>query len=127
VLKVFGIAVGMALSFEQASASSCKFEGENVTLTAQSSSGQAMEMNFPGSAIRKQITQVLVGSDQSLDIANAKLWMPSMEHGSAPTRLVRVSESCIRIENVKFLMVGDWEIQLKLAGDQSAVFAFDVE
>ncbi len=108
-------------------ATTCQFEGANTTISQISTSSQHLEMIFPGESIRKNITQVLVSSDQPLDVAQAKLWMPSMGHGSAPTRVVRVSDMCIKIENVKFMMSGDWEIHLKLGGGHSAVFAFDVE
>lgn len=42
------------------------------------------------------------------------LWMPSMGHGSTPVKLFHKSPGVIDVENVFFIMPGDWEIRIQL-------------
>lgn len=53
------------------------------------------------------------------------LWMPSMGHGSAPTRIERALDSkgqlltgVFNVRNVYFVMGGDWEVQVTLTDVQ---------
>lgn len=42
------------------------------------------------------------------------LWMPSMGHGSTPTRVERLDVGSFRVSSVFFIMPGDWEIRFQL-------------
>lgn len=50
----------------------------------------------------------------SADI-NVELWMPSMGHGSAPTKVFVDPDipTLLHVTNVYFIMGGDWEIRIK--------------
>lgn len=52
-----------------------------------------------------------------------ELWMPSMGHGSAPTRVTPVPDlpNTVDIENVHFIMPGDWEIRIRAFGQSGSV------
>lgn len=41
---------------------------------------------------------------------NAKLWMPSMGHGSIPTQIKRLDVGTYAISRVNFIMSGHWQI-----------------
>lgn len=58
--------------------------------------------------------------DHGLPFA-AELWMPSMGHGSAPTRIAQALDQhgqpivgTFIISNILFIMPGDWELRVKL-------------
>lgn len=42
------------------------------------------------------------------------LWMPSMNHGSAPVTVKRTSPSSFEATRVFFIMPGDWEVRIVL-------------
>lgn len=42
------------------------------------------------------------------------LWMPSMNHGSAPVTVKRLSSSSFEASKVYFIMPGDWEVRILL-------------
>lgn len=44
----------------------------------------------------------------------AVLWMPSMGHGSAPTSVVDLGDGKYEVNDVHFIMSGDWEIRFAL-------------
>lgn len=57
------------------------------------------------------------------------LWMPSMGHGSIPVKLSKKSDGIIDVENVFFIMPGDWEIRIQLKNkmeiyDQTSLYLF---
>lgn len=43
-----------------------------------------------------------------------KLWMPSMGHGSSPTKTARASKGTYDVTEVFFVMGGEWEIWIQL-------------
>lgn len=48
------------------------------------------------------------------------LWMPSMGHGSSPTKIEKVAPGLYRISSLEFIMKGDWELRVEiLVKDQS--------
>lgn len=56
-----------------------------------------------------------------VDVVDVVLWMPSMGHGSAPTRVERglnsrgnVETGVFNVKNVHFIMEGDWEVRVTL-------------
>ncbi len=52
-------------------------------------------------------------------IPNVVLWMPSMGHGSTPTKTVRVDTGSFRTSDVFFIMPGQWEIKFQFkSGDE---------
>lgn len=42
------------------------------------------------------------------------LWMPSMGHGSSPTKVERLDVGTFRANEVFFVMPGDWEIRFQI-------------
>jgi hypothetical protein len=42
------------------------------------------------------------------------LWMPSMMHGSTPTKTSRLDAGTYRVSNVFFIMPGEWEIKFQI-------------
>lgn len=48
--------------------------------------------------------------DQDLKVY---LWMPSMNHGSRPTVITRLSENQFEVSKVAFTMPGEWEIRIR--------------
>lgn len=42
------------------------------------------------------------------------LWMPSMGHGSAPVKVSNVDVGSYLLENVYFIMGGDWQIRIQI-------------
>lgn len=48
------------------------------------------------------------------DEVSALLWMPSMNHGSAPLRLKFLNPSTLYVDKVYFTMRGVWEIRFKM-------------
>jgi len=42
------------------------------------------------------------------------LWMPSMDHGSAPTRIERFGDGVYQVSNVYFIMGGEWDVHVTL-------------
>jgi len=45
------------------------------------------------------------------------LWMPSMGHGSSPTKIEKLASGSYRISRIYFIMPGDWEIRFQLSKD----------
>ncbi len=59
---------------------------------------------------------VLVDSTASADLV---LWMPSMGHGSVPTKVQRLDIGTYRASDVFFIMPGEWELRFQFQqGDQ---------
>ncbi len=59
------------------------------------------------------------------DNVEVVLWMPSMGHGSAPTRVERAVDAngdalagVFNVRNVYFVMGGDWEVRVTLTDSQ---------
>lgn len=63
-------------------------------------------------------TPVLIEDDNLLAV---KLWMPSMGHGSVPTKTSKMDVGTYQIENVFFIMPGDWEIRFQITKDDVVV------
>lgn len=47
------------------------------------------------------------------------LWMPSMNHGSSPTTVKRISIGTFQVDDVFFTMPGKWEIRFRLLDGDS--------
>jgi hypothetical protein len=47
-------------------------------------------------------------------IPNLILWMPSMGHGSSPTKVDRLDVGTYRASNVFFIMPGEWELKFQI-------------
>ena len=58
---------------------------------------------------------------QFVDLENlpkVTLWMPSMGHGSTPTKTTRIIQGHYRCEKVFFIMPGAWQIQFQFTNSQ---------
>lgn len=49
------------------------------------------------------------------------LWMPSMNHGSAPVTVKRISNSSFEASKVFFIMPGDWEVRILLKDSSGSI------
>lgn len=49
------------------------------------------------------------------------LWMPSMGHGSTPTRVERIDSGSYRVHDVFFIMPGEWQIQFQIPNVQGQI------
>ncbi len=45
------------------------------------------------------------------------LWMPSMGHGSSPTKVTKLATGEYDVTNVYFIMGGNWEVKVQLIKD----------
>ncbi|MFP5520208.1 MAG: hypothetical protein ACLGGX_09910 [Bdellovibrionia bacterium] len=60
---------------------------------------------------------VIVNKNLSLtteSIESIYLWMPSMGHGSSPIKIKSIDPSNLKLDEIYFLMAGDWELRIKL-------------
>lgn len=60
-------------------------------------------------------------SEAMLKDLSVILWMPSMGHGSRPTKVARLSETRFEVSNVAFIMRGEWEIQFKIKENNQVI------
>jgi hypothetical protein len=49
------------------------------------------------------------------------LWMPSMGHGSSPTRVDRVDVGTYRASDVFFIMPGEWDLRFQFSEDNQVI------
>lgn len=56
-----------------------------------------------------------------VDIPQVILWMPSMGHGSSPTKTERIDQGTYRTTNVFFIMPGEWEIRFQVKSGTEVV------
>lgn len=54
-------------------------------------------------------------------VAEVVLWMPSMGHGSTPTKTARVDVGTYRSSEVFFIMPGEWEIKFHVRSDAGII------
>lgn len=47
------------------------------------------------------------------------LWMPDMNHGSAPVSLEKISDHEYKIKNIYFIMPGFWQIHFQILNNES--------
>ena len=68
-------------------------------------------------------TNIFDGSPVLTDIAfpTLILWMPSMGHGSSPTRVERLDTGTYRASEVFFVMPGEWELKFEASDAGQAV------
>jgi hypothetical protein len=50
----------------------------------------------------------------SVSIPQVQLWMPGMGHGSTPTQVVQLDTGTYRVQNVFFIMPGEWDIRFQI-------------
>jgi hypothetical protein len=106
---------------------SCDAAGAPETiLTTESSSGRELRLRFAADPVTTQTDVAYVCHEPAGTVRLARLWMPAHGHGSAPTRLARVSGDCTRVERVRFSMVGTWEVQVSYDDGDTGSFSLDV-
>ena len=49
------------------------------------------------------------------------LWMPSMGHGSVPTKMEQLGVGLFRAKNIFFTMQGQWEVRIMLKSGKNAI------
>lgn len=130
VFLPLAIIAGGAKAFAQECSCEQSTDGSDRVFAAVTAGvdGQARELKlrFPSAKITRQNNLAFLCISPSAKATEAKLWMPDHNHGSTPTTLVEVSDSCTRIERVRFSMLGGWEIRIKLADGDHGTFGFDV-
>jgi hypothetical protein len=50
-----------------------------------------------------------------------KLWMPEMGHGSSPVQVVEQAPGVYAVQNVFFVMSGDWQVFIQLKKDRQVI------
>jgi hypothetical protein len=55
-----------------------------------------------------------------ITLTSVVLWMPSMGHGSAPTKLEKISDGKFVVTNAWFVMPGSWSIMINYSIDGTA-------
>ena len=100
------------------------------TFTASSQQGRILTLRFPTDDITSSTTTATFClsdvNGTAMALTSAKLWMPEHGHGSSPTSLTPMTSHCTEISNINFVMIGQWEIRIKLADFDTASFVFDV-
>jgi hypothetical protein len=79
----------------------------------------------PGSLVFKifrlnQFDQSSVELDTSV-LPEVILWMPSMGHGSSPTKVTRLDTGTYRADDVFFVMPGAWQIKFQVREENRSV------
>ena len=62
----------------------------------------------------ESIAEVYLPSLEDGQEIRAYLWMPSMNHGSSPIKVINLGNGFIRLETIYFIMPGDWELRLEI-------------
>ena len=97
----------------------------------------ACDVNFPklktcfdlawneGPYVSKYSSFNLIPLDNTAELSSLEpkieLWMPSMGHGSRPVKLTRLENKEYLVEQVFFMMKGQWEIRIKLLDKNNVV------
>ncbi len=118
-----------------------------LTILAQAQTSATI-LNFPKAALKAQVTwlegspamgpeskmqiQWLNPNGEAMEIANSfrvVLFMPSMGHGSSPTKIAKLDQPGLyQVNKIYFTMPGDWEVNVVLksldgAEQETATFA----
>jgi hypothetical protein len=127
---VLAIAVVPLLMSHRVVAQACQcrsVEGSVETvLAATSQAGRELQLRFEANSVTRSTRLAFLCVDPPAPVALARLWMPEHGHGSSPPQLVSVDPTCTRVERVSFVMRGLWEVQVKLADNDSATFSLQV-
>lgn len=98
-----------------------------VSVKAASDKGKALTLTFSGDAVTETTEEATLCSEPRAALAEAKLWMPDMGHGSSPTSLTRGDEGCTKVADINFLMPGAWQIKVRFADGDHGVFDVQVQ
>lgn len=74
----------------------------------------SLELNFQSVNKKPISTTTQELATQLLPKLSVILWMPSMGHGSVPVKLEVTTSNTIKVNNIFFIMPGDWEIRIQL-------------
>jgi len=102
-------------------------EAHTTLITATSQHSRALRLLVEADAVTTATSTATLCSAPSGVVQEAKLWMPGMGHGSAPTQLESLDADCMRIGHINFFMAGAWEIQVRYADGDSAVIEVVVQ
>ena len=97
-----------------------------VSLGAETASGRHLTLTFAGDAVTRASNAATLCGSSGAPVQEARLWMPDMGHGSAPTRLEAMSPDCTRVTNIRFIMGGSWEIQVLLSDGDRGAFVVNI-
>ncbi len=127
--KVVIVAAALVTFAIEASATECRCQSvpgsSETVLQGTSTSGTKIQLRFEASPVKTTTNLAFMCTDPTAVVSLVKLWMPDMDHGSAPTRLVR-SGNCTRIERINFIMSGVWDLQIKLDNADPATLSLSV-
>jgi hypothetical protein len=102
-------------------------EASATLITATSQQHRALRFMVDAPAVSTATTSASLCSTPGGEVVEAKLWMPDMGHGSAPTQLARLDGQCTQIDHIDFIMSGDWEIRVRYADGDVATVAVSVQ
>ena len=127
---VFGVFSVLASTVGSAHAEKETVSQNGVTLTIGYFAGGGEDgSGAPTQEPGLDVERARVCAEKPKALTSAVLWMPDHGHGSSPTRVVAdaaASGRCFWIEDVEFIMPGDWEIRLQFADDDRAVFKLHI-
>ena len=98
-----------------------------TVVTAESTQGKRLKLVLPEFPVTKRVKDVSICPEPGTVVTVAKLWMPGMGHGSAPTQLAPGVDGCTTVSNVQFIMRGAWQILVTLQDGDTGVFDVTVE
>ena len=82
---------------------------------------------LPGEPVRTAVHTAYICHDPLASIGQARLWLPGRALNSAVPILTRVSPGCSRVENLKFLQPGLWELRINGESGAELKFYFGVQ
>ena len=129
MIKILLVTSALLAFATQSSAEECRCESvldsSETILQGTSEAGTKIQLRFEASPVKTTTNLAFMCTDPAAAVSLVKLWMPDMDHGSAPTRLVS-SDNCTRIERINFIMPGVWDLQIKLDNADPATLSLSV-
>jgi len=126
-MQVLSKAIGSVLVVVCLGIVGASAQGHATLITATSQHSRALQLSVESNAVTTAANSATLCSAPGGVVLEAKLWMPSMGHGSAPTQLVPLAADCLRIDHISFFMPGAWEIRVRYADGDGAVIAVEVQ
>ena len=109
-------------------ASSVFAEGLNHEQIVLSNFGKNVSLKFSTPEVTSDTPEATLCVNPRTEVLSAKLWMDmgSHSHGSTPTQLVDLGQGCYAIEDINFVMIGQWQIFVTMQDGDKATFNVDV-
>ena len=96
-------------------------------VVATSAHGRQVTLAFDAAPVTTATKAATLCADPGEPVTQAKLWMPGMGHGSAPTHLAALPGGCTRVEHLSFVMSGGWQLLVTFTDGDTATLAVAVQ